>query len=258
MPTEICAGCGRPLAQDVEFCPKCGRQRDPSLKPVSPEVPLATVVEPKKPQKRSSTTQLVLGVIAVSIFGLVVFDKGLDKILQLKNSLSSSQPEPSQEPGAVPAETPTTKQLGSQWSYGQLPDPMSNGVEYEAAVRSTNTVNFSFPYQGAQNATLTLRDHPRYGKDVLLSIRKGQFLCPSYSSCSVAVRFDDENSVNYTAVGPEDNSSTVIFIRNYNGFLGKISKAKRVRISVPVHQEGSPVFEFDLTGFDKDRYKPKK
>jgi hypothetical protein len=35
-------------------------------------------------------------------------------------------------------------------------------------------------------------------------------------------------------------------------------KAKRVRISVPVYQQGSPVFEFDVSNFDTDAYLEKK
>jgi hypothetical protein len=35
-------------------------------------------------------------------------------------------------------------------------------------------------------------------------------------------------------------------------------KAKRVRISVPVYQQGSPVFEFEVSGFDTNAYLEQK
>lgn len=34
-------------------------------------------------------------------------------------------------------------------------------------------------------------------------------------------------------------------------------KSKRVRLSANIYQEGQPVFEFDVSGFDKNKYKPK-
>jgi len=105
-------------------------------------------------------------------------------------------------------------------------------------------VNFDFPYSGTQHATLTLRTHPRHGKDIIFSIEKGQILCRSYEDCTVLVRFDDEPPSNYSAVGAADNSTETIFIRNYSKFVEKLLKAK--------------AFEFDVSGFDQGKYKPKK
>jgi len=119
-------------------------------------------------------------------------------------------------------------------------------------------VNFDFPYSGTQHATLTLRTHPRHGKDIIFSIEKGQILCRSYEDCTVLVRFDDEPPSNYSAVGAADNSTETIFIRNYSKFVEKLLKAKRVRIAANIYQQGAPAFEFDVSGFDQGKYKPKK
>jgi len=135
---------------------------------------------------------------------------------------------------------------------------MAKGTIYHASVKSTNTVNFDFPYSGDQRGTLTLRTHPRYGRDVIFAIQKGQFQCPSYQGCKVLVRFDDAAPVPYSAAGPEDNSTETVFIRDYSGFVGKMTKAKTVRISASIFQEGSPVFEFDVRDFDQGKYRPKQ
>jgi hypothetical protein len=74
----------------------------------------------------------------------------------------------------------------------------------------------------------------------------------------VLVRFDDEPPTNYSGVGAADNSTETIFIHNYDRFIGKVLKAKRVRISVNIYHEGAPVFEFDVSGFDQGKYKPTK
>jgi len=74
----------------------------------------------------------------------------------------------------------------------------------------------------------------------------------------VLVRFDDEKATNYSAVGAADNSTETIFIQNYDQFVKKMLKAKEVRISTNIYHQGAPVFEFDVSGFDLDKYKPKK
>ena len=158
----------------------------------------------------------------------------------------------------VSAAVADTVVAGKQWTYDVSEDKMDGGTTYFANVYSTNAVNFDFPYSGLQNAKLTLRAGYRQAKDVIFSIRKGQILCPSYQDCTVLVRFDDEKPVNYSAAAPADNSSDTIFLRNYEKFLGKLQKAKRVRIAVDIFQEGAPVFEFDVSGFDRQRYQPKQ
>ena len=62
--------------------------------------------------------------------------------------------------------------------------------------------SFRSPYDGDQYGRLTLRIDPKYGKDVIFSIQRGQLLCASY--------------------------------------------------------EGSPVFEFDVSGFSPVKYKNNK
>jgi hypothetical protein len=131
---------------------------------------------------------------------------------------------------------------------------MAKGSSFSARVQSTNTVEFGFPYTGVQHAALTLRTHSRLGKDVILNIERGQFLCRSYEDCTILVRFDDQKAQNYSAVGAPDNSTETIFIRNYSRFIGSMQKAKTVRIAAEIYQQGSPVFEFDVSGFDASKY----
>jgi hypothetical protein len=165
--------------------------------------------------------------------------------------------------GAAPATagpTPTVESeaaTGQQWNYQVSEEKMTGGKRRVAAVESTNTVDFGFPYNGSQHGRLVLRTDPQYGKDVLFRIEKGQILCPSYEGCAVQVRFDDEKPSNFTASAAADQSSDVIFLNDYNRFLGKLRKAKRVRMAVNIYQQGTPIFEFDVSGFDLDKYQSK-
>lgn len=133
---------------------------------------------------------------------------------------------------------------------------MGKGSIYQARILSTNTVNFNFPYSGPQHGFITLRTHPRYGKDIIFNIERGQFLCHSYEGCAVLIRFDDKEPVKYSASTTADHSSETIFIQNYSKFVGEMLKSKRVRISANIYQESAPVFEFDVSHFDIKKYKP--
>lgn len=145
----------------------------------------------------------------------------------------------------------------AEWQYSSDKDALTLKTTYFAQVESKNTVNFSFPYAGAQHATLTLRTHPQYGKDVILSIDKGQFLCTSYSGCTVRVRFDENAPVAFTAFGPSDHSTTPLFIRNYSKFVGLMTNARVVVVQAEFFHQGNHIFEFDVSAFDQKKYRPK-
>lgn len=160
---------------------------------------------------------------------------------------------------AAPVAAPTeVSPVGQQWTYSVNEEQMTGGMRKLASVSSTNTVQFGFPYTGSQNGHLTLRTDPRYGKDVIFRIEQGQILCTSYDGCTVQVRFDDEKPMNFSASAPADHSSETVFIDDYARFLAKMKKAKRVRVSLNIYQNGRPVFDFDVSGFDVDKYQAKK
>lgn len=142
----------------------------------------------------------------------------------------------------------------AKWGYASEADPMASRPSRTASIQSENAVEFSFPYEGPQHATLLLRDHPSYGKDVIVYIGKGQILCSSYQECSIRVRFDEGPAERWDGVGPADNSTTSVFIRNDSRFVQRMRNAKVVRIQIPVYQQGAPAFEFRVGGFDHDRY----
>lgn len=93
---------------------------------------------------------------------------------------------------------------------------------------------------------------------MIFAIERGQLLCPSYDGCTVLVRFDEQPAVRYSANGPADNSSEMLFLSNYGGFAEKLLKADRVRISAEIYQAGAPVFEFNVSGFDVKKYRPEQ
>jgi uncharacterized protein len=148
----------------------------------------------------------------------------------------------------------TNSVFASSWDYSQQEDPMTGNKNYYASKQSTNTVNFSFPYNGEQHGTLMLR-HKNGVPEVMLSIVKGQFLC-GIDGCAVMVRFDEDEPVTLSAGESSSHESTVLFIHSAPDFITRLLTAKRVRIAATVYQEGTPYFEFDVSDFNANQYRP--
>jgi hypothetical protein len=124
---------------------------------------------------------------------------------------------------------------------------MGRGIIKTATVNSVNEINFAFPYTGPQRGTLGTSHNPKYGKDVILSIARGQFLC-GINGCKVSVRFDDGKAQRYSAKEPADYSTTYLFLSNYDRFVSGLRKAKKVYIEASFNQEATRAFEFEVSG----------
>ena len=145
-----------------------------------------------------------------------------------------------------------------KWNYQVSEDELTSKPTYVAIVKIINQVSFGFPYEGAQRGELMLRTHPQHGKDLILSVEKGQMLVRSHEDTTVEVVFDQGNPISYRVAGPADHSTTSLFILSYQGFIESMLKAKKVKISVPFYQQGNVVFEFNISEFDSDKYLNKK
>lgn len=231
-----CKECGNEISTKADACPKCGA----------------------KPQKTSGCAVIVLLFFGFILFSAIVGQCSNSSRTSNSPAITTTSSLVSTPKPAIVEPTPKPPVIGSQWNYTRDEDPMGKGTTYVATVVSSNTVEFEFPYSGQQHARLFLRTHPRHGKDVIFQIERGQILCRSYEDCEILIRFDDGNAETFSAVGPADNSSESAFLRNYSRFVEKMMKAKRVRIAAPIYQQGSPVFEFDVSGFDIKKYKSEK
>lgn len=140
-----------------------------------------------------------------------------------------------------------------QWNYSAINDSISKSPGRQASIASTNGFALSSPYAGLQHALLTVREHPRFGKDVIVQIERGQLLC-GVSGCSVPVRFDDGGTQRFHAAESADNDSKVLFLTDYGKFMRELSKAKVVRIEPTFYQHGNITLEFGASNFSTARY----
>ena len=230
-----CNECGHEISKSATQCPNCGA----------------------KIRHTSLFTKIVAGFFALVFLSMFMrqcspdnANTAPDKLSKNVTNDSAVAKTPEQLAASARAEAEQeAKALALRWHYLEAPDPMGRGTIKQADVKSVNQVNFDFPYKGPQRGELTLRVHPKHGKDVILSIEKGQFVC-GVSGCTVSVRFDQGKVQNYSASEPADYSTTSLFLEGYGRFLAAAKKSKRVYIEAKIYQEGTQVFEFDISDLD--------
>jgi hypothetical protein len=133
------------------------------------------------------------------------------------------------------------------WNYEEDTDKMHGGKAYFASIRSSNTLNFSSPYDGGSLGTLQIRKRASDGTSVLFMISKGQIVCSP--SCTINVKFDDRAPIRFEGHQPSDYSHQAIFIAPAKKFVQEVKKAKNTLVEVTYYQAGSQVAEFSTTDF---------
>lgn len=223
MALEKCRECGAQVSTKADACPGCGAARN----------------------RPGFLLQLVraVGLLMLILFG-ITFCVAWQNGGSLQNPMPARKPLVSQEEQAAAI----LLNLPRAWSYSTAPDEMTGKTSEFAAIDSETVVDFPFPYQGAQRASLTLRKHPRWGKDVYISLSKAHFDCSSIDGCSVLVRFDDGPPVKFSASAPEASNTNLLFIRGYDRFVSRVAKAKVTRIEAQFYQQGNRSFEFKTEG----------
>jgi len=132
----------------------------------------------------------------------------------------------------------------ADWQYRSDTDQMTSKKSSFATLESNSSLDLRFPYGGTNNSYLTVRQHPKYGLDVILRIDKGQILCSDYGGCPIEVRFDDAQPIKFEGTEAGDHSSTTVFLQNKQKFILLAKKAKKILVRVNLYQNGAPVMEF--------------
>ena len=152
-------------------------------------------------------------------------------------------------------ETSINEVVRGKWEYRDYEDKASGKTAFKASLLSENKINLSFPYSGSQNGTLSVRNHPRWGKNIFLKIEKGQILSIdgySFDNKYFLVRFDDGDVKRWNYVGSSDQSSDIIFISNEKKFLKQLTTANKIYITINLYQDGQYTFVFDPKGLKKE------
>lgn len=137
---------------------------------------------------------------------------------------------------------------GLRWIYNESDDAMGRGKTKMAMLRSTNEIEFDFPYAGAQRGAIVLRKRASEdAADVMFSIQRGQFQC-GIRECKLLIRFGDGKPETFTASTPSDNSSETVFLDNPSRFIRAARTADKIAIEAEFFSQGTRVFQFQSTG----------
>lgn len=131
-----------------------------------------------------------------------------------------------------------------RWQYSTNTDEVTGRTIHYARLQSQNTINLDFPYRGAQHLTATVRRHPRWGDDVLFSVRKGQIQCGVYE-CKGSISVDGA-AEGLTLVPSGSNDSTTVFAKYTSAIRRMLGRGSgRVVIELPFYSNGNQTFIFE-------------
>lgn len=142
----------------------------------------------------------------------------------------------------------------THWQYHAITGEMDDAVSPTAIISSKNTVEFKFPYAGEQRARIMIAYKADKGYAMLFAVDRGQILCAPAGPCPITLRIDGGKQFAVEAERPNDQSSNDVVIRNSDDLASKIFAASNIKVQATFFQNGSPVFDFDVSGFDQYKF----
>jgi hypothetical protein len=140
------------------------------------------------------------------------------------------------------------------WSYGESSDEMNpKDKTKHATCKSTNKIDFKFPYQGGTQFSISLVHYPDGSKSVILYCdeKKCQFMPNNpFSPQELRVKFDEKDVLNWEYVTGNDFKMNRVGLSNYDLFVSNLKGAKKLMIEAPFFSEGKSVIKFDVEGFE--------
>ena len=220
MALMTCKECSKEHSDSAKVCPHCGFKR----------------------QKQVG----VIGIIAVLFFGYWVYSCNSRPSSPLQNydAKVDKAIKAIAEPVAGTAPPPPS------WSPWESTDDVTGKIEKSVSIRSNESVDLHFPYGPNIFARLVIRKHPRYGKDVIISLDKGQILCHSYDPCTLNVRFDSNPPIRVSASPPSDGKSDTVFLSGFDRIVSNIKKSETMLVELPLYQDGNRTWTFNVKDFD--------
>lgn len=152
--------------------------------------------------------------------------------------------------GGVAESTPPTaaapEEPVSPWRYESERDDMRDATNRFASALSSNVVDMGFPYESVR-MSIVLRDHAVHGRDILLTVNEGQFVC-RFRGCTISAKFDDGEIQTFSVNQADAGASDVLFIQNQSRFLTALQSAERVTIEAQFYNRGNEQFSFNIEG----------
>jgi hypothetical protein len=144
-----------------------------------------------------------------------------------------------------------TLRAEAEWKYEVSEDAMREiKVDY-AVLRSSNSVNFDFPYNGGSTLDIVVRKKNGKLDAVMFIVSKGQFSC-GFDGCEGAIRYvidGKKGSVDTLHLAnAESGKSEVLFAQHSSFVFQQLKRADSLLVELPFYQYSGIQFEFDTKG----------
>ena len=133
------------------------------------------------------------------------------------------------------------------WSYQS--EDVKGGKQLSAAIYSKDAVDTDG--SGANPVRLIFRDHPDWGTSSYLVLQAGDFDC--YGGCRVKVKIDDAEPKSMSALRPDTDEATAMFINDEHGLWRMLDGATQVSVEFPVKAGGTRTAVFEVAGLDRSK-----
>ncbi|HVT32762.1 MAG TPA: hypothetical protein VHE32_08940 [Rhodanobacteraceae bacterium] len=121
----------------------------------------------------------------------------------------------------------------------------------ESGGEQTTASIYSSRPGGDDRVRLILRRHSAWGRSAYLFASGKGFECPR--ACTIGVRFDDAPPQRMKAHLPE-TGEPAIFISDDRSFIAKMNKAQKIAFDVVLKGKGAQTLEFEVGGYDADKF----
>lgn len=149
-------------------------------------------------------------------------------------------------------ETELITEPKENWNYYDTEDEMTGEKRYFGECKSTNTIDFEFPYNGGSTMTIVVRNMNKKN-ELIVMIDNGQFMSNIGDDEYLRIKFDDEQPMNVSYAGPADHSTEYIFPNNAAKLISKLKTAKKVMLEAPFYNSGRQIGQFNVEGFTWDK-----
>lgn len=143
-------------------------------------------------------------------------------------------------------------QAHAGWNYQRPMDKISGEKGLLASTTSLNNVVSSFGIK--DHAILVVKEHPRYGEQIILVLKRSQFVCES-EGCDIKIRFDNQEPISKKGYEPDDGNTSVLNLGYSEDFLRSLIDSKVMHIEVPIYRGGRQVIDFNTSNLKWERPK---
>lgn len=172
---------------------------------------------------------------AITVIGAVIL---VGFLMSRCSTPSLTTPQAQADDHTAKAEFPVPSK--PEWVYESYEDKMTGDTGRYATLKSINTADLDFPYQGPQHAEIQVGDD----NGVIFRVEKGQLNCNN--TCTVLIKFDASKAEHYMFSLLSDKN---LSIGSLDSKLGKrLYSAKHMTIRASFFQNGTFDFEFDVAG----------